>query len=229
MELAIISDTHMPRGNRALPEACVERLRGRRTRSCTPGDFTALEVLALLERLGPPVHAVHGNVDEPEVRMRLPAVRVVKAGGAQILMTHDGGPAARRLARLRARFTQADAVVFGHSHLPLHEEARRLPHLQSRLADRAPARAAAHDGLGARRGRAAGVSPDRALTAPLRCPRWICRSSSPARPGRCPPRGAGCPRCSCGRAATGCCSTAARGPSSSCCAPSGCPSSTPSS
>ena len=38
-------------------------------------------------------------------------------------MTHDGGPADRRLARLRARFRDADAVVFGHSHIPLHETA----------------------------------------------------------------------------------------------------------
>jgi predicted phosphodiesterase len=67
---------------------------------------------------------VHGNVDEPEVRMRLPAVRVVAAAGVRIVMTHDGGPAEGRLARLRRRFADADAVVFGHSHLPLHEQAR---------------------------------------------------------------------------------------------------------
>jgi hypothetical protein len=54
--------------------------------------------------------------------MRLPAVRAVDADGARIVMTHDGGPADRRLARLRRRFPGADAVVFGHSHLPLHEE-----------------------------------------------------------------------------------------------------------
>jgi putative phosphoesterase len=79
-------------------------------------------VLELLESLGPPVHAVHGNVDEPALRMRLPAVRVVEAAGARIVLTHDGGPAAGRLARMRRRFPDADAVVFGHSHLPLHEE-----------------------------------------------------------------------------------------------------------
>jgi predicted phosphodiesterase len=49
-------------------------------------------------------------------------VRAVEADGARIVMTHDGGPAGRRLDRLRARFPDADAVVFGHSHLPLHEE-----------------------------------------------------------------------------------------------------------
>ena len=120
MDLAIISDTHMPRGHRALPAACVERLRAADA-ILHAGDLVTLDVLALLERLGPPVYAVHGNVDEPEVRMRLPAVRVVDAAGAQIVMVHDGGPADRRLARLRARFAQADAIVFGHSHLPLHE------------------------------------------------------------------------------------------------------------
>ena len=37
-------------------------------------------------------------------------------------MVHDAGPAAGRLDRLRRRFPDADAVVFGHSHMPLHEE-----------------------------------------------------------------------------------------------------------
>jgi uncharacterized protein len=112
----------MPRGGRALPAGCIERLRAA-DMILHAGDLVAAEVLALLESLGPPVLAVHGNVDEPGLRMRLPAVRDVEAGGARIVMTHDGGPADGRLARLRRRFPGADAVVFGHSHLPLHEEA----------------------------------------------------------------------------------------------------------
>jgi len=110
----------MPKGPRALPAACVARLRAADA-ILHAGDLVALEVLELLESLGPPLHAVHGNVDEPEVRARLPAVRVVEAAGVQIAMTHDGGPREGRLARLRRRFPDADAVVFGHSHLPLHE------------------------------------------------------------------------------------------------------------
>ena len=120
MELAIISDTHMPRGNRRIPEACLARLRAADA-NVHAGDLVAEEVLALLEGLGPPVHAVHGNVDEPEVRMRLPRVRVVDVEGVRILVTHDGGPADGRLGRLRRRFPGMDAVVFGHSHIPLHE------------------------------------------------------------------------------------------------------------
>jgi uncharacterized protein len=123
VQLAIISDTHMPRGARALPAACLERLRAADA-ILHAGDLVAVEVLELLESLGPPVHAVHGNVDEPALMMRLPAVRVVAADQARIVMTHDGGPADGRLARLRRRFPDADAVVFGHSHLPLHESSR---------------------------------------------------------------------------------------------------------
>ena len=36
-------------------------------------------------------------------------------------MVHDAGPASGRLERLRRRFPDCDAVVFGHSHIPLHE------------------------------------------------------------------------------------------------------------
>jgi predicted phosphodiesterase len=35
---------------------------------------------------------------------------------------HDAGPAKGRSGRMRRRFPDADAVVFGHSHLPLREE-----------------------------------------------------------------------------------------------------------
>ena len=111
----------MPKGGRMIPEACVARLR-EADAILHAGDFVAIEVLELLESLGPPVHAVHGNVDEPALRVRLPAVRLVEVEGARIVMTHDGGPADRRLDRLRSRFPDTDAVVFGHSHLPLHEE-----------------------------------------------------------------------------------------------------------
>lgn len=125
MRLAIISDTHLPRGGRALPPACVDRLRGADA-ILHAGDLIALSVLRELEGLGPPVHAVHGNIDEPALRGMLPAARIVDAAGVRIAMTHDGGPAEGRLVRLRARFPDAAAAVFGHSHLPLHEERGRF-------------------------------------------------------------------------------------------------------
>ncbi len=86
------------------------------------GDFTSEHVLNALQELGPPVAAVHGNVDEEALQRSLPVARVVDAHGAKVAIVHDAGPAHGRFERMRARFPGADAVVFGHSHIPLHEE-----------------------------------------------------------------------------------------------------------
>lgn len=123
MLVAVISDTHMPRGARRLPDACVERIVAADL-MLHAGDFVSVEVLRELEALGPPLACVHGNVDSAEVRRLLPAERVVAVEDARIAMVHDAGPSARRLERMRARYGGvADAVVFGHSHLPQHERA----------------------------------------------------------------------------------------------------------
>jgi putative phosphoesterase len=121
MRLGIISDTHLPRGSRTHPAASVERLAASDA-ILHAGDLIERSVLEALEAIGPPVHAIRCNVDSAELQAQLPLVRTVRAGGARIAMIHDAGPAAGRLARMRRRFPDADAVVFGHSHLPLHEE-----------------------------------------------------------------------------------------------------------
>ena len=123
MLIAVISDTHLPRGARRLPDACVERI-AHADLLLHAGDFSTLEVLRELEAIGPPVAGVHGNVDSADLRRLLPAERVVEAEGARIAMVHDAGPRRGRLERMRRRFgDRADVLVFGHSHLPLREEA----------------------------------------------------------------------------------------------------------
>jgi putative phosphoesterase len=121
VQIAVISDTHLPRGSRRLPEGCVARLRAADL-IVHAGDLMRLPVLRDLESYGPVV-AVYGNVDDAEVRAALPPSASIDTGGATIGVLHDAGPAKGRLARLRRRFPDADAVVFGHSHLPLHEQA----------------------------------------------------------------------------------------------------------
>jgi putative phosphoesterase len=141
VRLAILADTHMPKGARRLPDLCL--------RECLAaeaiihvGDFFAASVLEEIEAIGPPVVAVHGNVDDAELRSRLPAERLFEAAGVVVGLIHDAGPGRGRLARMRRHFPEADAVVFGHSHMPLHErdgafqifnpgsptERRRAPH-----------------------------------------------------------------------------------------------------
>ena len=123
MLIAVVADTHMPRGERRLPDACVERIRAADL-LLHAGDFSTLEVLRELESIGPPLVGVHGNVDSADIRRLLPEERVVEAEEARIAMVHDAGERSGRLERMRRRFGgRADVVVFGHSHLPLHEQA----------------------------------------------------------------------------------------------------------
>jgi putative phosphoesterase len=81
------------------------------------GDFTAGSVLSELEALGS-VEAVRGNMDDHELRRRLPERTVVSAEGLTIGVIHDAGPIAGRAERLRVAFPGCDLVVYGHSHMP---------------------------------------------------------------------------------------------------------------
>ncbi len=114
MRLAIISDTHLPRGARKLPEACVVRLSSANM-ILHAGDIQTQAFLDELREIGPPVHAVYGNVDEPTLRRQLPSTLELAIEDTRIAMTHDAGPARGRLRQLRVRFPDADVVVFGHS------------------------------------------------------------------------------------------------------------------
>jgi hypothetical protein len=82
------------------------------------GDITAASFLGELRALGPPVHAVFGNMDEPGLRETLPEEHVVRVGEARIGIVHIPGPVAGREARLAARFPGCAAVVYGHTHVP---------------------------------------------------------------------------------------------------------------
>jgi len=121
MRIAILGDTHMPKGSRALPAHCLELIAASDLVVHT-GDFTRREALELVAGIGPRLIAVHGNVDEPAIVERLPETATFDvAPGMHVVVIHDAGPSRGRLARLERRFPDAAAVVFGHSHMPLHE------------------------------------------------------------------------------------------------------------
>jgi putative phosphoesterase len=120
LRLALIADTHLPRGKRRIPDRCLDALRTADL-IVHAGDFSHESVLADLRELGP-VAAVHGNVDSPELRRELPESISLELEDVVLGVIHDAGPSKSRLERLRARFPDADAVVFGHSHMPLHDQ-----------------------------------------------------------------------------------------------------------
>jgi uncharacterized protein len=144
---AVIADTHLPRGTRRLPDECLQRIRAAEL-LIHAGDFSTAAVCDDIAAIGPELVAVHGNVDDAALRARLPAQAVIEREGVRIGLIHDAGPARGRLVRLRRAFPEADAVIFGHSHIPLCErdgefeifnpgsptERRRAPHRSMGLA-----------------------------------------------------------------------------------------------
>lgn len=123
--VAVISDTHLPRGTRALPDECVRLITGADL-LLHGGDFVSTAFFDELAELGPPLEGVRGNMDERALMQRLPRQRVVEHDGTRIGLIHDAGPRLRREARLAARFEDCDAVVYGHTHVP---QVERFQHL----------------------------------------------------------------------------------------------------
>lgn len=119
LRVAITGDTHMPKGTRELPARCLQ-LPAEADLIVHTGDFSERSVLERLREFGR-VIAVHGNVDSDELREELPERITVDLGGVALGLVHDAGPSRDRIGRLRREFPDADAVVFGHSHMPLHE------------------------------------------------------------------------------------------------------------
>src|SRR5436305_11227650 len=108
--LAILSDTHLPRGARRLSSKCLDVLAAADL-VLHAGDITTAEMLDELRRLAP-VEAVCGHVDEAALQACLPERRVVEVGGARIGMVHDAGPRRGRAERLAAAFAGCNAVVY---------------------------------------------------------------------------------------------------------------------
>jgi uncharacterized protein len=117
MLVAVIADTHLPRGSRALPPECVRRLAAADL-ILHAGDHSSVVSLEALRALGPPVEAVFGNADEPPLRAMLPEKLLVEADGVRIGVVHDAGLRVGREERLARRFPGCEVVIYGHTHLP---------------------------------------------------------------------------------------------------------------
>jgi len=114
--VAVIADTHLPRGSRALSPECLDLL-ARSDLILHAGDVTAAPVLDALRELAP-LEAVRGNMDDDALQAVLPERTVADVDGVRIGMLHVPGPAAGRRARLAAAFPDCAAVVYGHTHVP---------------------------------------------------------------------------------------------------------------
>lgn len=137
MKIGVISDTHL-HGGGFHPKKMASRLINQVNESVADlvrlvrphfqkvdliihaGDFVCYEVITALSELAP-VEGVAGNMDPPEISSRLPARKVIRAGGLKIGIVHGWGAPHGLAEKVRREFDEVDCVVFGHSHQPFQQ------------------------------------------------------------------------------------------------------------
>jgi uncharacterized protein len=115
LKIAVLADTHVPKKARGLPAKALEIIK-QSDMLIHAGDILTAEFLAYLRGLLP-VHAVLGNND---VGVDLPIKLQIEVEGVKVAIIHDSGPSKGRARRMKKLFPEADAVVFGHSHIPFN-------------------------------------------------------------------------------------------------------------
>lgn len=116
MQVAIISDTHIPSRAMAIPEAFRERIRDA-DHVIHAGDFDSESAIADVRELATALTAVAGNMD-PAVG--LPTVTTVELGGATFVVTHGTGATRgyedRVANAVRQHGSDGAIGVSGHTH-----------------------------------------------------------------------------------------------------------------
>jgi hypothetical protein len=116
MKIGVLSDTHVPVAAPSLPPAVFEIFRGVDL-ILHAGDIVELSVLDELRAIAP-VEAVAGNVDGPEVRLLLPARKVLSLGKFTVGLVHGKYRLDVQHEMVRREFGAVDLIVYGHSHRP---------------------------------------------------------------------------------------------------------------
>lgn len=119
MRVALLSDTHLTRADE-IQELLWGHLHGVDL-ILHAGDVVRPAVIEELERIAP-VFGVAGNSDPPAIQQLWPTERVVQVGTFRVGMLHGAGSMQGLMQRLPRTFAGVDAVVFGHTHLPMVEQ-----------------------------------------------------------------------------------------------------------
>lgn len=122
MRIGVISDTHIPDRASEIPKVILEAFKNV-DMVIHAGDLVNISVLERLEAVCPDVHAVRGNMDQDEVKKRLPEKEVIKAGTHKIGVMHGFGSPVNLIEKLSEVFKGdgVDIIVFGHAHYGVNE------------------------------------------------------------------------------------------------------------
>ncbi|MBR7744305.1 metallophosphoesterase [Phycicoccus sp. BSK3Z-2] len=112
-----MSDTHLPKRAKDLPEALWEAVDAADL-AVHAGDWVDVATLDALEGRSRRLLACWGNNDGEDLRARLPEVARATVEGVRVAVVHETGQKQRREERMRAEYPDVDLLVFGHSHIP---------------------------------------------------------------------------------------------------------------
>ena len=123
MEIAIISDSHIPSREPGIPEWALERIR-EADHTIHAGDFDSSGALADLRHSATRLTAVRGNMDP--VALGLPEVNSVRLGGVEFVLTHGTGPKQGYKKRVASAVSENKSDgptvgIAGHTHEPMDE------------------------------------------------------------------------------------------------------------
>ena len=121
MKIGVISDTHA-RFISEVPSAILNAL-ATVDLIVHAGDFTDKAVLDGLAAIGQ-VKAVSGNMGSQELKKLLPRTELFALGKKKIGLVHGSGGPSGMAERARELFTDADVIIFGHSHVPCNRYIR---------------------------------------------------------------------------------------------------------
>jgi hypothetical protein len=115
MKVVVLSDSHVDSIG-SLPRRIVDELSGADL-VVHAGDYTGMKLLEELRRRGN-FKGVHGNMDPPKIKRELPALETFVIADRRIGICHpaEGGVAFGIEDRIRAKFRDVDAIIFGHTH-----------------------------------------------------------------------------------------------------------------
>lgn len=120
MKLGVISDSHVQVIS-DLPKKAKELLEGMDL-IIHAGDYVGKELIYDLRELGN-FKGVYGNMDPLGVREEIPEKEILELNNLKVAITHpsDGGSPFGLEKRIKKKFKQVDAIIFGHTHLPKNE------------------------------------------------------------------------------------------------------------
>jgi len=123
VEVLLVSDSHVPSREPAIPEWVLERIAAA-PYTVHAGDFDSPEALATVREAANDLTAVRGNIDPEDID--LPEVATLDVEGVRFVVTHGTGPVENYRERVAGIVAEhaADGPtvgVSGHTHQPMDE------------------------------------------------------------------------------------------------------------